>query len=250
MSAPCTRNHRNDETRSRCHNPECRRRAAANGSSTARTDKPKPPPPSSGRRKTIPDANGDPLIFDPANPVIERATLSPESVAALPKGTRFTKVVFKPGDYTITDATLDACKMPQGSRVALMGNSVIQNSTARGSVFLGDETFSTHNTYHGDTIMGDAPASTDDYFAEGYSLTADSNATVDRANTTFGEGAQVVRLDPVTAEEAPEEAYPQKKKSGWGRKLLSGAGKNIGMSALWALDGGSRGAGRRRRRRR
>lgn len=248
MSTPCAINHRNNETRARCHNPECRR--VARGKSASQPGGNTLPRPSSSRRKTIPDASGNPLVIDPDNPIVEKATLGPESVAALPRGTRFRNVNFKPGDYFLADATLDNCKFSDGSRLSLGGASVISGSTVRGDVFMTDDSFSSGNTFHGGVGLGGESASGGDYFASGYTLMHDSQAVIDRASSTFGEGAEVVRLEaPEQAAKSPQDQdYPQKKSGGRFRRIVSRAAVNIGQTLLWSLGGTSRGAGRRRRR--
>jgi len=235
----CPITHQNDETRSRCHNAECRR-LAREQEWGARRSRPgmSVPPLLSRNQRVIPDANGDPIVIDMDNPVIRGRTVGPEAVALL-AGVRLERCTLRPGEYQLLDATLTKCKSSPDSTVLLDGASQISDSTMGGPVLLGGETHSSGNTYHGPVTLAGLSSLRQDYLAQGYQVAENANPVVERHSVTIGtpSGAQ----QPTRSKQSP------KRSAGKGKSLARRALSNVATSMVYSLLGrGRRRSGRRR----
>lgn len=238
MSTRCTINHRNDNTRARCHNADCRRMADASRSAAEAVGGDGLPP-RADEIITIPDARGNPIHVSSANPRIRNRVLGPDAAALLPRGTRLEKCTFAEGEFWLPDATLEECQIGPKARLALGGQSVIGGSTVHGQVLLGGETFSVGNTYHSKVQISQQAQSSDDYFRVGYVPEGD--------NIIVSRPSGIAETEPAPHDQ-PTDQQPGKRPSSVRKGLMAGLGEMM-LKASLPRRGGSRRRGRGRRRR-
>lgn len=178
MSKPCNINHKSDETRSRCHNPQCRQRAASRTPAAAAG----PSVPLPGRTLTLSDAAGRPITINLDHPVVHNATLSAASMVALPKGARLERCTLLDGAYDLTDVTLHRCEVAPGASVALRGNSMIADTRVAGQVSLWDESSSSKNAYFTPPTLHGSAVSDGDAFRYGFDTAADFTGVISHRN--------------------------------------------------------------------
>lgn len=239
VSTRCTIQHRDDETRARCHNADCRRAAA-----TSRSTSNGPvngPPPRADEIITIPDSRGNPIHVSSTNPRIRNRVLGPEAADLLPAGTRLEGCKFSEGDFALADVTVERCQVGPKARLALGGHSVISGSTLHGQVLLGGETFSDGNTYQSHVQISQRAQSADDYFRVGYVPEGD--------DIIVSRPSGIAETEPETEpRDQTADSQPAKRPSSVRGGLLPGVGAMMRRTPLPRARGGSRRGGGRRRR--